>query len=583
MPHADTARVLRLAAPFAVAVAAIAAGYGFSVTLSGYLVYLGISVIVACIAILGLGVVTGSAGMIALCQLTFAAVGAWFVSGLNVIGAPGGFVAWLAVGGVAAGAAGILVGLPALRLRGVNLAVVTLGLAAAADVALVQVQFPGTASGTFVPRPGPFADDRSYFVFSVIVLVACATTLYVLQHSRWGSSWKSVAFSERGTAAAGTSVPRSKLTAFAVSAALGGISGGLLAGQVGLALPASFTPLQSLALYVLSIMAGAYLIDMALFGALLWVAVPELLKRWGVPQDWGFVVFGALGVQALASGTNLGAVIRTTWWNRTAGRARRQAATRTLAAPVTDVAAQPPAAAPGGAPVLEVSNLSVSFGQVQALRDVNLAVPQNAVVGLIGPNGAGKSTLVDVISGFLPRAEGTVTLDGTSMAGLSPTRRARLGLRRTFQQDRVPPGLTVDAYVRFVARRRLSHDELAGTLEFFGCPPPRTRLSTVDVGTRRIIEVVGHLLARPRVMLLDEPAAGLSHDEHIALAERLRQVPHRFGVSVLLIEHDLDLVRSVCDTITVLDFGEVLAAGPQEEVLSDPAVLKAYMGETEML
>ncbi|MGH3588086.1 MAG: ABC transporter permease subunit, partial [Pseudonocardia sp.] len=120
-------------------------------------------------------------------------------------------------------------------------------------------------------------------------------------------------------------------------------------------------------------------------------------------------------------------------------------------------------------------------------------------------------------------------------------------------------------------------------LAFFGCPPARTRLADVDVGTRRLVEVAGHVLAQPRVLLLDEPAAGLSHEEHVAFGERLRQVPARFGITLLLIEHDLDLVRSVCDTLTVLDFGEVLASGPQHEVLADPAVLKAYMGETEML
>ncbi|GAB3886668.1 hypothetical protein GCM10029964_051330 [Kibdelosporangium lantanae] len=147
----------------------------------------------------------------------------------------------------------------------------------------------------------------------------------------------------------------------------------------------------------------------------------------------------------------------------------------------------------------------------------------------------------------------------------------------------MPPGLTVGAYVRFVARRRVTAAEVADALTFFGCPPARTPLSRVDAGARRLVEVVGHLLARPLVLLLDEPAAGLPHEEHVAFGQRLRQVPAKFGVSVLLIEHDLDLVRSVCSTLTVLDFGSVLASGPQDEVLADPAVLKAYMGETELL
>lgn len=580
--------------PVAVVLASVVVGYGLSIGLPDYLVFLGTTAIVATIAILGLGVVTGSSGMISLCQLTFAAVGAWVVSGLSQIDAPGGFILWLIVGGLAAGAVGVLVGLPALRLRGVNLAVVTLGFAAAADVTLVQIQFPGASEGLGVLRPDAFSDDRSFFFLGILALVVCAVAVYLLQKSRWGSSWKSVAFSERGTASVGASVRSSKLTAFAVSAALGGVSGGLVVGQVGIAFPSSFTPIQSLALYVLAIMSGAHLIDMAIFGGILWVLVPELLKRWGVPQDWGFVIFGALGVQALAGGSNLGTVIRNVWWNRQHAAAGPVAgsAANTLGEPATPGAATETATEPAaaskppagpGKPVLVIEGLSVSFGQVKALDGVNLTITENSIMGLIGPNGAGKSTLVDALSGFLPQHGGTVTLDGRPLYGLSPSRRARLGLRRTFQQDRVPPSLTIRAYLRFVARRRLAPSEIDDTLAFFGCPPADTRLAAVDVGTRRLVEVAANILSRPRILLLDEPAAGLSHEEHLALGSRLLEVPERFGVSVLLIEHDLDMVRRVCSTITVLDFGQVLDAGPQESVLANPKVMEAYMGETEML
>ncbi|GAA4524016.1 branched-chain amino acid ABC transporter ATP-binding protein/permease [Amycolatopsis samaneae] len=577
MPLAERKPARSIGIPLLIAVVAVAVGYGLSVGLEGYFVYLGMSAVVAAIALLGLGVVTGSAGMISLCQLTFAAVGAWVVSALNKAEAPGGFLVWLLLGGLAAGVVGILVGLPALRLRGINLAVVTLGLAAAADLTLVQLQFPGVSEGISVLRPDAFTDDRSYFLLAVVVLVACCLAVYFLRRGRWGSGWQAVAFSERGTAAAGASVRTSKLTAFAVSATLGGISGGLLTGQVGLAFPASFTSIQSLALYVLAIMSGAHLIDMAVFGAVLWVAVPELLKRWGVPQDWGYVVFGLLGVQALTSGGNLGTALRELWHRR--ARSREGNGHVGIEHREVETVDEAP---PPGPPVLVVRDLSVRFGQVAALSSVDIAVPEHGILGVIGPNGAGKSTLVDAISGFLPQAQGEVELGGGPLTG-PPTRRARSGLRRTFQQDRVPPGLTVEAYVRFVARRRLATREIADALEFFGCPPARTPLSRVDVGARRLVEVVGHLLARPRILLLDEPAAGLPHEEHVAFGERLRRVPARFGVSLLLIEHDLDLVRSVCDTITVLDFGQVLATGPQAEVLADPAVLKAYMGETELL
>ena len=595
MPLADRPRFIegrafRVTWPFAVAIAAIGVGAILSAALPGYFVFLAISAVIAAIAILGLGIVTGSAGMIALCQLTFAAVGAWIVSLLNVMQAPGGFVLWLVVGGIGAGLIGVLVGLPALRLRGVNLAVVTLGFAAAADVTLVQIQFPGSADGTAIERPSMFSNDRQFFFLSIVVLALCALGVFFLQRSRWGSSWKAVAFSERGTAAAGQSVQLAKLTAFAASAALGGVAGGLLAGQVQLPFASSFTPLQSLALYVLAIMSGAHLIDMAIFGGILWVLVPELLKRWGIPQDWGFVVFGVLGVQALTSGTNLGQGIRNLFYRRADRRAAKAELTALPPDAGTDAdvittttTATVDAAALDGAPVLTVDGLTVQFGALKALDDVSFSVPAASIMGLIGPNGAGKSTFVDAIGGFLPKHGGRVLLGDRDLARLSPTRRARLGLRRTFQQDRVPPALTVGAYVRFVARRRLAASDIDEVLAFFGCPPARARLSSVDVGTRRLVEVAANVVARPRLLILDEPAAGLSHDEHLALAARLRELPARYGVALIIIEHDLDLVRSVCPTLTVLDFGRVIASGPQAEVLANPDVVKAYMGETELL
>ena len=592
MPHDNRVfshtAVFRNGWPLAVGVIGIVIGLGASVGLSNYVVYLGMSAVISAIAILGLGVVTGSAGMIALCQLTFAAAGAFIVCWLNSINAPGGFFIWLILSGIGAGIVGIIVGLPALRLRGVNLAVVTLGFAAAADVTLVQIQFPGVTAGTQVLRPSLFASDSSYFFFCVIVLTVCALAVFYLQRGRIGSSWKAVGFSERGTASAGQSVRTAKLSAFAVSAALGGISGGLLAGQVGLPYPSSFSPLQSLALYVLTVMTGAHLIDMAIFGGIVWVLVPEILKDLGIPQDWGFVIFGVLGIQALTSGTNLGETARSVIWRLKAGRKTYVRSEQTV--PGVTTANSPPTKhttvvrrEEGTKPLLVVENLTVIFGALTALDHVNMSVFPRTIMGLIGPNGAGKSTFVDALSGFLPDHEGTVFLEGHSLNGLSPHQRARLGLRRTFQQDRVPPTLTVGAYTRFVARARIDSAELAATLTYFGCPSPETRLSTLDVGTRRLVEVAAGVLARPRLLLLDEPAAGLSHEEHRELGARIRELPERFDTSVILIEHDLDLVRSVCPELTVLDFGQVLATGPQETVLENPAVIAAYMGETEVV
>ena len=573
----------RVGLPLVLAAAVLLAGWVLSAMLPTYLVFLATTAVISTIALIGLGVVTGTAGMIVLCQLTLAAVGAWVVSWLNVIGAPGGLLLWLPAAGLVAGLAGVVIGLPALRLRGVNLAVVTLGFAAAADLTLVKTQFPGAVNGTKIPRPELFGTDRSYFFLAVIVLVIVAAAAYFLQRSRWGSSWRSVAFSERGTASAGSSVRAAKLSAFAVSSAIAGIAGGLIAGQVGTAYPSGFNTLQSLALYVLAIVAGTHLLEMALFGGILWVLIPELLKRWGVPQDWGFVVFGLLGIQALTTNSNLGQDIRNALQRHKRRKGSEAESAELVPLPDHDSDYTPPAVDPNAAVVLSVRNLTVEFGQIKALTKVNVDIPEATIVGLIGPNGAGKSTFVDAVAGFLPEHGGEVLLDGNSLNGLPPHHRARLGLRRTFQQDRVPPSLTVVDYVHFISRGASTREEIVDILDFFGCPAPATRIASIDVGTRRIIEVAAGVAAKPRLLVLDEPAAGLSHEEHVAFGQRLRQVPERYKAAVLIIEHDLDLVRSVCQSVTVLDFGEVLASGRQEAVLSDPKVLKAYMGETELL
>ncbi|GAA4377729.1 ABC transporter permease subunit [Paeniglutamicibacter cryotolerans] len=570
---------LKTTAPYLVGLGALAAAWLLSIALPNYLVFLGTTALLATIALIGLGIVTGTAGMIVLCQLTFAAVGAWVVSWCNVHGVPGGLIIWIIAGALVAAVIGLLLGLPALRLRGVNLAVVTLGFAAAADMTLTKTQFPGAAQAVKIAVPGPFETDRGYFLLAALATIVIGVAVYQIQRTRLGSAWKAVAFSERGAAAAGTSVRSAKLSAFAISAAIAGVAGGLMAGQVGTAYAAGFSTLQSLALYVLAIVAGAHLVEMALFGGILWVLIPELLKRWGVPQDWGLVVFGVLGIQALTTNSNLGADLRNAVAKRR--RARNGPPEAKLVPLETDPARLP---ANADAPtLLEVRHLGVAFGQVKALNDVSFSVPAGHIVGLIGPNGAGKSTFVDSVSGFLPQHTGEVFLGGEPVNGLAPHLRARLGLRRTFQQDRVPPSLSVADYMAYLSHGKATTERIAELIEFFGCPGAGEKISSIDVGTRRIIEVAANIAADPKLLILDEPAAGLSHEEHVAFGQRLRQVPARYGTTVLIIEHDLDLVRSVCDSLVVLDFGSLLASGPQETVLNDPKVLKAYMGETEML
>ena len=380
------------------------------------------------------------AGMIALCQLTFAAVGAWIVSLLNVMQAPGGFVVWLVLGGIAAGLVGILVGLPALRLRGVNLAVVTLGFAAAADVTLVQIQFPGSADGTAIERPRVVLErpavllpvDRRARRLRARACSSCSAAA----GARAGrpSRSPSAAPPRPGRACRSPSSPPSRSRPRSAAS-----PADCSPGQVQLPFASSFTPLQSLALYVLAIMSGAHLIDMAIFGGILWVLVPELLKRWGIPQDWGFVVFGVLGVQALTSGTNLGQGIRNLFWTRADRRTASGAADRAPAGCDADAAAittTTTATSMRGARRRTGARRSrdsrCSSVRSKALDDVSFQVPAASIMGLIGPNGAGKSTFVDAISGFLPQAR---------RPGAARRPRPRRALAHTARAARAAPHL----------------------------------------------------------------------------------------------------------------------------------------------
>jgi branched-chain amino acid transport system permease protein len=204
------------------------------------------------------------------------------------------------------------------------------------------------------------------------------------------------------------------------------------------------------------------------------------------------------------------------------------------------------------------------------------------VAGLIGPNGAGKSTFIDAVTGFLPRYEGRVALCGLALEGQLAHRRARLGVRRTWQTNRIAPDLSLGAYLNLAAGH-LTAAQLRAALAWIGCPDAEQKVGKLDAGTRRLLDVAGVVAARPALALLDEPAAGQSYDEALRLARLIAEIPEVFGSAVLLVDHDMDLVRAACAGVTVLDFGKVIATGPTARVLELAAVKTAYLGidETE--
>ncbi|NUR83207.1 MAG: branched-chain amino acid ABC transporter permease, partial [Nonomuraea sp.] len=343
---------------------AVAACAVLPAVLPPYWIYLAIAAVVSAVLMQSYGVIVGRAGVMSLCQMSFAAIGAWVVLRLNLADAPGGFLVWLLLGGLAAVPVGVAIGLPALRIRGVNLAVVTLGFAVSTDIVLNANQFPGTSELKTLERPGLFSSDGGYFVLAVIVFVLIALGLQAVNRTAIGRSWLEVRHSERAAAAHGISVARSKLTAFAISAFVAGIGGGLMAGQLGLVVSGNFAMMQSLALFAVAVLIGPHNPEGAVLGGVFGAVMATVLEKLHLPQDLGGILFGAMAVFALRSG-----VSQTDF---TRARQRERAA-RPLLTAVREPAPEPVPAGERAGGTLEIKGLTVRFGQVVALDGVDLS------------------------------------------------------------------------------------------------------------------------------------------------------------------------------------------------------------------
>jgi branched-chain amino acid transport system ATP-binding protein len=251
-------------------------------------------------------------------------------------------------------------------------------------------------------------------------------------------------------------------------------------------------------------------------------------------------------------------------------------------------------------PLLALRDCSVYFGGLKAVNEVNLQVNRGDLVGLIGPNGAGKTTVFNVITGVYKPTAGEVCFDGRSIGGRPTYRITELGIARTFQNIRLFPNLSVMDNLR-VARHVRMRSSLASAilrspgfrreeaaieahvlrllkvleLERFA----RARATGLPYGEQRRVEIARALATEPRLLLLDEPAAGMNPQEKVQLMSLIRRLRDQFGVAILLIEHDMGVVMGICERITVLDYGEVIAVGAPEVIRKDPKVIEAYLGE----
>lgn len=557
----ESIRRYRLSGEAALLVIAAASGL-----FSPYWLFLMTSVAITALLCLSVGVTTERAGVISLCQIALAGVGAWVATWmlltLPALGVGGALIA----AGLAASALAFLIALPTLRVRGVHLAIVTLAFALAVNIFLTRVGFPGVDEARSYQREGWLESDQYLLLLTIAVLIACSRLLVWLEQRPFGAAWFGVKFSERAVAAFGINVPWVKVSAFAVGAFVAGVAGALLVLQLGTLSSRNFEPMASLVLFALAVLSGSRFLSGALVAACLTWFVPELLSAVGLAEwkDMGDLLFALGALHALKG--------------RASSLPAAQPQAETVVSSTAAEAPNEPMHPPSGGE-LRLEGLGVRYGAVQAVSDVSLVVRTGQVTGLVGPNGAGKSSLVDAISGFT-RASGGIALDGRALAGLPAHARARLRLRRTFQVGRAIPELTVGQYVHLASREHVPAARAQQMLQWLGCPGLHTAIDSLDVGTRRLVELAAALLSRPQVLLLDEPAAGLSGPESARLGEVIRRIPAVFGCSVLLIEHDLALIRHVCSELVVLEFGRVIAAGPVAQTLALPHVIDAYIGAT---
>ncbi|HTX52531.1 MAG TPA: branched-chain amino acid ABC transporter ATP-binding protein/permease [Candidatus Baltobacteraceae bacterium] len=569
------------------------------------LVNLAISFSVAC---LGLNIVLGYAGQLSLAQASFWGVGAYTSALLTVnyhlpvwLGLPAAFLV--------AALFGIMLGIPTLKLTGHYLAMATIGFGIILQLILINaIWLTGGSDG--IPKiPSPWIgslelkDPSKFFFVAAIMLILMTWASMRIKDSRVGRAFFAIQGNEMAAETTGVDSTYYKVMAFALSAGYGGVGGWLFAHSGSHYIsPDTFSFDQSVMFLAMAVLGGNGSAIGSIVGATLLTLVPEILR---FLKDYYMMVYAAGivivmifmpgGIAGLVRTFNISQKLQT-WW-QASSRAVVQAA-HEAGTPAANLL-PPVAAAPhGDGTLLTVRGLAKHFGGLKAVDGVDMAVRRGEIQALIGPNGSGKTTIINMLSGLYVPSAGDILLDGGNITGRKPHVITTHGVARTFQNIRLFGELTAldNVMIGQHSRTRTGlfgsvlqggsqraeeaamREKALKVLDFVGLRGQEfAQAKSLPYGRQRVLELARALVSEPKLLLLDEPAAGLNATETEALLDLLFQVRDH-GITILLVEHDMSLVMNVSDHITVLNFGKKIAEGNAEAIQKNQEVIDAYLG-----
>jgi branched-chain amino acid transport system ATP-binding protein len=557
------------------------AGIGLTMATGGYTQFvLGLVALTTVLGV-GLNVLYGLTGLVSLGQVGFFAIGAYAGGVLTL----NGVSFWLALPAATliAGAAGCLLAVPAVRMAGPFLAMVTIAFAFIVEHGAVEWRaLTGGQNGLMgfpMPSIGGYAFSERDLVFLAIVLAGLSLYGYRrLADSGWGMAMTGIRDAEVAASSLGYRPFAVKSAAFAIAAAMAGLAGAVFTPLMMFIAPSNFPFSQSILFLFAILIGGAGSVLGPLAGALVTVLLPEFLSDLA---EYRLLFFGGLlvGVLLIAPRGIVGSLA---------------AFLPRASVPVTPIAAdaiETRLTAYDKPASMEIANLQMSFGGVRAVDNVSLTIQAGEVTSIIGPNGAGKTTILNMISGFYKPTGGRICVGSTELTGVSAHEAARAGIARTYQTTKLFENMSVVANVIAGLGRgalgkpfsRIGSDEnlalAGGLLRYCGYRGDlHKRAGDLPHVDRRLVEIARALALEPDILLLDEPAAGLMRADKDALAELLRKIAD-LGLAVVLVEHDMDLVMGISDRIQAVDAGRPIAFGSPEEIQQNAAVIAAYLGD----